>query len=103
MGIATSSRDRTVRFWAPDPDKKNGYVLSKTLAGHSSFVGPLVWIPPSDRFPEGAIASGGMDTLVLLSDLRTGQVVETMRGHQYQVTGLALDDNGDIISSSMDW
>ncbi|XP_020095852.1 phospholipase A-2-activating protein isoform X1 [Ananas comosus] len=102
VGIATSSRDRTVRFWAPDPDKKNGYVLSKTLAGHSSFVGPLVWLPPSDRFPEGAIASGGMDTLVLLSDLRTGQVVETMRGHQYQVTGLALDDNGDIISSSMD-
>ncbi|CAM0905254.1 unnamed protein product [Alopecurus aequalis] len=102
VGVATSSRDKTVRFWTRHPEKKNEYVLSKTLVGHSSFVGPLVWVPPSDRFPEGGIVSGGMDTLVLLWDLRTGEVVGTMKGHSSQVTGLALDDNGDIISSSMD-
>jgi phospholipase A-2-activating protein len=103
VGFATSSRDKTVRFWTQHPEKKQEYVLSKTLVGHSSFVGPLVWVPPSDRFPEGGIVSGGMDTLVLLWDLRTGEVVQTMKGHSSQVTGLALDDNGDIISSSMDW
>ncbi|XP_072956348.1 ubiquitin homeostasis protein lub1 [Typha angustifolia] len=101
-GIATSSRDRTVKFWTPDPERKHRFVLSKTLVGHSSFVGPLAWIPPGDRFPEGGIVSGGMDTLVLLWDLSKGEITETMKGHQYQVTGLALDDNGDIISSSMD-
>ncbi|KAG8100851.1 hypothetical protein GUJ93_ZPchr0013g36109 [Zizania palustris] len=101
-GIATSSRDRTVRFWTKHPEKKHGYVLSKTLVGHSSFVGPLAWIPPSDRFPEGGLVSGGMDTLVLLWDLHRGEVVETMKGHTSQVTGLAVDTNGDIISSSMD-
>lgn len=103
MGIATSSRDKTVRFWTQHPEKKCEYVLSKTLVGHSSFVGPMVWAPPSDRFPEGAIVSGGMDTLVLLWNLHTGEVVGTMKGHTSQVTGLAIDDNGDIISSSMDW
>ncbi|XP_062189711.1 uncharacterized protein LOC133892777 [Phragmites australis] len=101
-GIATSSRDRTVKFWTRHPEKKNEYVLSKTLVGHSSFVGPLAWIPPSDRFPEGGIVSGGMDTVVLLWDLHRGEVVETMKGHTSQVTGLAVDSNGDIISSSMD-
>ncbi|WOK99599.1 phospholipase A-2-activating protein [Canna indica] len=101
-GIATSSRDKTVRFWVPAPEKKHGYMLSKTLAGHTSFVGPLAWIPPGDRFSEGGIVSGGMDTLVLLWDLGRGEIVERMTGHKFQVTGLAIDDNGDIISSSLD-
>lgn len=101
-GIATSSRDRTVRFWSPDPERRHRYVPSKTLAGHSSFVGPVAWVPPCERFPEGAVASGGMDTLVLLWDLRSGEVAETMRGHRLQVTGIAVEDNGDIISTSLD-
>ncbi|KAJ8506706.1 hypothetical protein OPV22_007592 [Ensete ventricosum] len=101
-GFATSSRDKTVRFWVPDPEKKHGYVLSKTLAGHTSFVGPLAWVPPGGQLPEGGIVSGGMDTLVLLWDLATGEIMEKMTGHQFQVTGLAIDDNGDIISSSID-
>ncbi|KAL6880418.1 hypothetical protein ACP4OV_011983 [Aristida adscensionis] len=101
-GIATSSRDRTVKFWTRHPENKREFVLAKTLVGHSSFVGPLAWIPPSDRFPEGGIVSGGMDTVVLLWDLHTGEVAETMKGHTSQVTGLAVDSNGDIISSSMD-
>ncbi|XP_040381866.1 phospholipase A-2-activating protein isoform X2 [Oryza brachyantha] len=102
VGIATSSRDRTVRFWTQHPEKKHEYVLSRTLVGHSSFVGPLAWIPPSDRFPEGGLVSGGMDTLVLLWDLHKGEVAETMKGHTSQVTGLAVDNNGDVISSAMD-
>lgn len=92
-----------MRFWAPDPEKKQRYSLSKTFVGHSSFVGPLAWIPPGERFPEGGIVSGGMDALVLLWDLRTMEAVETMRGHQMQVTGVAVDAVGDIISSSVDW
>ena len=102
-GIATSSRDRTVRFWSPDPSKGRGYFLSNTLVGHSSFVGPLAWIPPNDRLPEGGIVSGGMDAVILLWDLAKSEAVETMKGHRMQVTGLAVAANGDIISSSLDW
>ncbi|XP_054777900.1 uncharacterized protein LOC129285936 [Prosopis cineraria] len=100
-GIATSSRDRTVRFWTPDPSDKRKFSCSKILLGHSSFVGPLAWIPPNEDYPEGGIVSGGMDTLVLVWDLRTGEKVQTLRGHQLQVTGIALDD-GDIVSCSVD-
>ncbi|XP_010254965.1 PREDICTED: phospholipase A-2-activating protein isoform X2 [Nelumbo nucifera] len=101
-GIATSSRDRTVRFWSQNPDKKHKYMLSKIMLGHTSFVGPLAWITPNERFPEGGLVSGGMDTNVLLWDLKTGENVQTMKGHQLQVTGLTIDANGDIVSSSVD-
>ncbi|KAF4348191.1 hypothetical protein G4B88_029686, partial [Cannabis sativa] len=101
-GIATSSRDRTVRFWSLDSSDERRFSASKILLGHTSFVGPLAWISPdAEEFPDGAIVSGGMDTLVLVWDLRTGEKVHTLKGHQLQVTGLALD-NGDIVSSSVD-
>ncbi|KAG7022424.1 Phospholipase A-2-activating protein [Cucurbita argyrosperma subsp. argyrosperma] len=98
VGIATSSRDRTVRFWNLDGRK---YEQSKILLGHTSFVGPLAWISPDEQYPEGRIVSGGMDTFVFVWDLRTGERVQTLKGHQQQVTGIALD-SGDIVSSSVD-
>ncbi|XP_068654186.1 uncharacterized protein [Aristolochia californica] len=101
-GIATSSRDKTIRFWSPCAEEKHKYVPSKTLVGHSSFVGPLTWIAPDENFPEGRIVSGAMDTLVLMWDLKSGQSVKKMQGHQLQVTGVTVDDNGDILSSSVD-
>ncbi|KAI3804971.1 hypothetical protein L1987_26901 [Smallanthus sonchifolius] len=100
-GIATSSRDRTIRFWTVDQTNNAAYTSSKILLGHTSFVGPLAWVPPNEQFPEGALISGGMDTLVLVWDLATGEKVQTLRGHKMQVTGVTLDGS-DIISSSVD-
>ncbi|KAJ4716457.1 Phospholipase A-2-activating protein [Melia azedarach] len=101
VGIATSSRDRTVRFWSLDPSDKRKYLSSKILLGHTSFVGPLAWIAPNKEYPEGGLVSGGMDTMVLVWDLKTGNKVQTLKGHQLQVTGVTLD-NEDIVSSSVD-
>lgn len=101
VGIATSSRDRTVRFWSLDPSDKRKYHSSKILLGHTSFVGPLSWISPNEEFPEGGLVSGGMDTMVLVWDLRSGEKVQTLQGHKLQVTGVTLD-NEDIVSSSVD-
>ncbi|KAI5592105.1 hypothetical protein BDE02_04G130000 [Populus trichocarpa] len=100
-GIATSSRDKTVRYWVPDPTDKRKFELSKILRGHSSFVGPLAWIPPNEVFSEGAIVSGGMDTMVFVWNLSNGEKVHSLSGHQLQVTGVVLDDE-DIVSSSVD-
>lgn len=91
-----------MRFWSLDPSDKCKYTSSKILLGHSSFVGPLAWIPPNEQYPEGGIVSGGMDTLVLVWNLSTGEKVRVLRGHELQVTGIALD-NEDIVSSSVDW
>ena len=92
-----------MRFWSLDSSDKRKCASAKILLGHSSFVGPLGWIPPNDEYPEGAIVSGGMDTLVIVWDLSSGEKVQTLRGHQLQVTGIALDDDDDIVSSSVDW
>lgn len=100
-GIATSSRDKTVRFWAVEPESKYKDPSAKVMVGHTSFVGPLAWIPPNEKFPEGGIVSGGMDTLVMVWDLKSGERVQTLKGHEMQVTGVALDD-ADIVSSSLD-
>ncbi|XP_010519317.1 PREDICTED: phospholipase A-2-activating protein [Tarenaya hassleriana] len=99
--IATSSRDKTIRFWSLDPSDKRKYTSSKILLGHSSFVGPLAWIPRNEEYPEGRLVSGSMDTFVFVWDVKNGERIQTLKGHQLQVTGLALD-NGDIVSSSVD-
>ncbi|CAH1444875.1 unnamed protein product [Lactuca virosa] len=100
-GIATSSRDRTIRLWSLDQTNNSSHTSSKILLGHTSFVGPLAWVPPNEQFPEGALISGGMDTLVLVWDLATGEKVQTLKGHKMQVTGVTLDGS-DIISASVD-
>ncbi|KAK9108785.1 hypothetical protein Sjap_016845 [Stephania japonica] len=100
--IATSSRDKTVRFWSLDSEEKRRYGCSKLMIGHTSFVGPIAWISPSEGLPEGGLVSGGMDTMILVWDLRNGEKVGTLKGHQSQVTGIAVDDNGDFVSSSID-
>ncbi|XP_071729987.1 uncharacterized protein [Rutidosis leptorrhynchoides] len=100
-GIATSSRDRTIRFWSLEQTNDKAYTSSKILLGHTSFVGPLAWISPNAQFPEGALISGGMDTLVLVWDIATGEKVQMLKGHKMQVTGLTLDGS-DIVSSSVD-
>lgn len=76
--------------------------MSKILLGHTSFVGPLAWITPNDEFPEGGIISGGMDTLLLVWNVATGETVQTLKGHKLQVTGIALEGS-DIVSASVDW
>ncbi|KAK9136402.1 hypothetical protein Syun_015732 [Stephania yunnanensis] len=100
--FATSSRDKTVRFWSLDSEEKRRYGCSKVMIGHTSFVGPIAWISPSEGFPEGGLVSGGMDTLILVWDLRNGEKIGTLKGHQSQVTGIIVDDNGDFVSSSID-
>lgn len=65
-------------------------------------MGPLSWIPPNDEFPEGGIVSGGMDTLVIVWNLATGEKVQMLKGHKLQVTGTAVDGL-DIVSVSVDW
>lgn len=100
--IATSSRDRTIRLWSLEQTDDKAYTSSKILLGHTSFVVPLAWISPNEQFPEGALISGGMDTLVLVWDLATGEKVHTLKGHKMQVTGVTLDGS-DVVSSSVDW
>lgn len=101
-GFATGSRDKTVRLWAAQEVEEDGYRLEKTLVGHTSFVGPVAWIPPNDKLPKGGLVSGGMDTLVIIWNAEDSNIVQTLRGHDLQVTSVVVDEQGDILSASID-
>eukprot|EP00250_Pteridium_aquilinum_P008027 c17609_g2_i1 orf=92-2383(+) len=98
--FATGSRDRTVRLWAADHE--NSYTLERTFIGHTSFVGPVAWIPANDKLPAGGLASGGMDTLVIVWNAEDSNAVHMLRGHESQVTSVVVDGQGDILSASID-
>eukprot|EP00898_Chlorokybus_atmophyticus_P001868 jgi/Chlat1/2682/Chrsp18S02992 len=105
--IATASRDKTVRYWAPASTEGGGnrYELKSTFVGHTSFVGPVAWMPSqlnASRFPAGALVSGGMDTRVLVWDVVSGALAQELAGHELQVSSVAILPNGDIVSASLD-
>ena len=79
MGIATSSRDRTVRSWFLEPFDERRFSSPRILLGHMSFVGPLTRISPNEEFPDGRILSGGMDMQVLVWDLRTSETARALK------------------------
>ncbi|CAI7880624.1 unnamed protein product [Closterium sp. NIES-54] len=126
--FATSSRDKTVKLWRRAPASTSAssatgseFGLDKTLVGHTSFVGPLAWIPgrqtgagtggggdagegSSDAAGagKGVLVSGGMDCLVLVWDLEAGEVAQRLAGHEQQVTGITATAAGDIATCSVD-
>ena len=99
--IATGSRDKSVRVWNSKKDERE-FSLDKTLVGHTNFVGTVAWIPPNESLPAGGLVSGGMDTRVLVWDLENASIAKDLKGHKLQVSNVAVDANGDILSASVD-
>ena len=58
--MATCSADKTIKLWNYD---KGGYVLDKTLYGHSKWVNMLVYLA------NGNLASASGDTSVKVWDI----------------------------------
>ena len=82
--IATGSDDATVRLWPRD-----GGASRRTLA-HPS---PLCAV----RMQGNVLATGGVDAVVRVFALSTGQLVRELRGHKGSVQSLAL--GGSVLVS----
>jgi WD40 repeat protein len=63
------------------------FIHARTLTGHTSYVGPLVNVPPDcvEELPSGALASGSMDATVRIWDVASGECLYVCPGHTYQV------------------
>ncbi|KAK9806981.1 hypothetical protein WJX72_009418 [[Myrmecia] bisecta] len=102
LGLITGSRDKTVKIW--HEEGPNSFSVVTTLVGHTDFVGPVAYIAPglAKEFPSGAVVSGSRDTNVIVWDSNTTNPLHVLQGHSYQVTGLAVLSNGDLVSASLD-
>jgi len=102
-GIATGSRDKTVRLWQEDATT-GSFALVKTMIGHTDFVSAVAWLPAgvNPSYPLGAVVTGSRDTTVIVWNIETASPAQTLAGHGYQVTSVAVTPEGDIVSASLD-
>ena len=49
-----------------------------------------------------AVPAGSFDGTVIMWDVGTATAVHTLKGHQYQVTSIAVLPSGDVASASVD-
>ena len=92
-GVATTSRDKTLRTWPVDGNAQlrgEGTVF----VGHTDFVGPVVWAPPGllPVAPEGALVTGSRDTTVLLWHPTAAVTLQRLAGHSLQVRAAHADE-----------
>merc|ERR1712232_1263023 len=80
------------------------YIQSDILHGHSNFVNSITEIGKSDIFPNGAIATGSTDSLVLVYDKSNlSEPFYTFIGHSNTVCNINCSkDNKYLISASYD-
>ena len=89
-GLATASRDRTLRLW---PYVADGAALGgdpTVFIGHEHYVTALAYAPPgalagADAAERGALVSGGRDATVIVWDVRTAVPLARLSGHSQQV------------------
>ena len=101
--IATASRDSSVKIWK-EGDGDGIFYDTTTMQGHTNFVNALVEIPPTDTFPQGAIASGSTDSLIMVWDLKDlTSPYYTLIGHSNTICSLSYSTTHQtLISGSYD-
>ncbi|MCK5719894.1 MAG: PEGA domain-containing protein [Thiomargarita sp.] len=92
--LASGGQDHTIKLW-----KISTGELLRTLGaaglffsdGHKQTVNALTFTPNGKQ-----LVSGGADNTVKIWDLNTGKVLHTLKGHQAEVTSLAITMYNDI-------
>ncbi|KAI8188036.1 Ubiquitin homeostasis protein [Colletotrichum sp. SAR 10_76] len=99
--ILSASRDGSVRVWRQVSDSPPSFepsVSSQT----SEFVNSVTYLPPSEQYPDGLIASGGKDTIVEVRQPQSSQGDNAERlliGHSQNVCSLDVSPKGTYIVS----
>ncbi|XP_073492039.1 phospholipase A-2-activating protein [Aquarana catesbeiana] len=100
-GFVSVSRDRSARLWVPDSPTRS-FVELHRMKGHSNFVSTVCFIPPSETYPRGLIATGGNDNNICVFSLDSESPLYVLKGHKNTVCSLSSGKFGTILSGSWD-
>jgi WD40 repeat protein len=102
--LASGSEDRIVRMW----DVSTGRCIG-TLHGHTDWARSVAFSPECASPPEAAaerrgriLASCSYDRTIRLWDTHSGQCLNTLRGHVFQVRTIAFSPDGHLLVSGGD-
>jgi len=100
--ILSGSRDATAKVW--EEGENNIYEDTRTLAAHTNFLNCIALIDAQPLFPEGAVATGSTDSLIMVWDRRDlSEPALTLVGHSNTVCSLAYSaTNNTLLSGSYD-
>ncbi|CAJ0942900.1 unnamed protein product [Ranitomeya imitator] len=79
-----------------------GFVELNRMQGHSNFVSCVCYIPPSDTYPRGLIATGGNDQNICVFSLDSPTPLYVLKGHKNTVCSLSSGKFGTLLSGSWD-
>ncbi|RPA83343.1 PFU-domain-containing protein [Ascobolus immersus RN42] len=98
--IISCSRDATVRVWKREAGNKFDDHINHSA---TAYVNSVAWITPSEKYPNGLIASGSQDTLIDVREPFSGKMDADylLLGHANNVCSLDYYD-GVLVSGSWD-
>jgi WD40 repeat protein len=95
--VAIGLKDRTIQVFNYEEKKFEREFFSKGEAGHSNWIRTLVVVN------ETLLISGGEDSKLIVWDVQTRSIQESLVGHKAPIWSVVYDDlNGYLFSSSTD-
>ncbi|TDZ39724.1 Ubiquitin homeostasis protein lub1 [Colletotrichum trifolii] len=99
--VLSASRDGSVRVWRQTSDSPPSFEASVS-SQTSEFVNSVTYLPASESYPDGLIASGGKDTIVEIKQPQSSSSDNAERlliGHSQNVCSLDVSPKGTYIVS----
>ncbi|XP_060528385.1 phospholipase A-2-activating protein [Cylas formicarius] len=100
--IISCSRDKTAKFWKYNPFQNN-YEDVMTYKDHKNFVGCVLYLEPTEEFPDGLVVTGGNDNLILIYKPSEPFATFTLKEHSNAVSCLSNTNEANcFLSGSWD-
>nr|XP_022905059.1 phospholipase A-2-activating protein [Onthophagus taurus] len=100
--ILSGSRDKTAKLWKPD-GLTTDYFEAMTYRDQKNFVGSILYIEPTEDFPDGLVITGGNDNAILIYKPSEPFATSTIKEHTNTVCCLTKGlEPKTFLSSSWD-